>query len=242
MTRCDHWCCHVRNLLRPPSVGRGTMRWLCLQINCICWFVFFFIQERWSSFWRAKRAAFLTQDKEIHARVPTQSRFNKPQQPQSYCGIPPPCTLQSAQCWAFGIQLQFGLLLSSLSYYWTISWRADCKIGELQQTEQQSLPLSMCWMLICPLAYPSVCVRVCCQDGLSAFSALWDLCYAGAPPLQPCCYDPAKRGALCFFLCCSALYAVSMFLFMFLIACGVCATTGSLFGHPILTPQMFFSL
>lgn len=53
---------------------------------------------------------------------------------------------------------------------------------------------------------PNMRARVCVwQDGLSSRSALWDLCYTGAPPLQPCCHDPAERGGLCSYICCNAV-------------------------------------
>lgn len=85
----------------------------------------------------------------------------------------PPCTLQSAQCWAFGIQLQFGLLLSSLSYYWTISWRADCKIGELQRRLNSRVCLSVCvecWFVLLRIL---LCVCVCVVRTGSALSLLY---------------------------------------------------------------------
>lgn len=70
--------------------------------------------------------------------------------------------------------------------------------------------LCMCWILIMlSLVFdPNMRARVCgCvwQDGLSSRSALWDLCYTGAPPLQPCCHDPAERGGLCSYICCNAV-------------------------------------
>lgn len=62
-------------------------------------------------------------------------------------------------------QLQFRLLLSGFFYYCTISWRVDCEIWQLQQ---QTLFLSMCWMLmmlsllLIPVyVFMSMCVRVC---------------------------------------------------------------------------------
>lgn len=51
-----------------------------------------------------------------------------------------------------------------------------------------------------------MCVCVCVwQDGFSPRSALWYLCYTGAPPLQPRRYDPAKRGVFLSNTCCNVV-------------------------------------
>lgn len=115
---------------------------------------------------------------------------------------------------------------------------AACRVRELQQIQQQQT-LFLKYVLtaddVIPLLDP--CVRVCvcvCQDGLSPRSALWDLCYAGAPPLQPRCYDPAERGALlCSNICCNAV--TMKVLLMPTAACCYLCDTFKLWLQPSLT-------
>lgn len=131
----------------------------------------------------------------IHTKAPAQPHFNKIQ-PQTYLVL---SSWNSAAVWVIALQ---SLLLLSYKFE---SWLQNCGItAQFVSQYVLNADLSSCW---------SLCMCLCvCQDGLSAFAALWDLCYTGAPPLQPCCYDPAERGALCFVVCCNAVTITVLFM------------------------------
>lgn len=81
------------------------------------------------------------------------------------------------QCWTVEFQLQFRLRLSSFFYYWAISWgqRAERIGGGITTTQQQTLSLSVCWMLIMVSLFlipVCVCVCMCVRTG-SALALLY---------------------------------------------------------------------